>query len=249
MKPLRPVFAVALFLCLVPVLAAAETERVHKVVPLAPGGTLKLDNFSGQVRITGADVSQVTIDAVRTAPQDRLDHIKLDIQATDSTVTIQANKKESGWSHQQDNVVETEFDIQVPRSTRLDVKVFSSPVHVRNVSGELSLHSFSGETTVEDGAARIDAKTFSGALAVHLANGVTGPDLNLETFSGGIDLRVPAEARAALSFDSFSGTLTSDLPLTLHEQKRGHLRADLNGGDAQRSMRLKTFSGNVKIGK
>jgi len=250
MKSLRLVFAVALLLCLVPALIfAAETEKFHKVVPLAPGGTVVLHNFSGDVRIVGADVSEVTIDAVRTAARDRLDHIKLDVQVSGTTVTIEANKKESGWTVKNDNVVQTEFDIQVPRNTRLELDVFSSDLHVRNVTAEQSIKTFSGDVTVEDGAASMKAKTFSGAIDVRLGASATGPDLDFETFSGSIGLRIPAAAKAALTFDSFSGQLTSDLPLTLGEQKKGHLKAALNGGDAQRQVRLKTFSGNVKIGQ
>lgn len=250
MKPIRLVFAVALLLCLVPALAAAtESEKFHKVVPLAPGGTVVLHNFSGDVRIVGADVSEVTIDAVRTAARDRLDHIKLDVQVSGSTVTIEANKKDPGWTVKHDNVVQTEFDIQVPRNTRLELDVFSSDLHVRNVTAEQSIKTFSGDVTVVDGASRMKAKTFSGAIDLQLSASVTGPDVDLETFSGAIGLRVPAAAKAGLSFDSFSGQLTSDLPLTLSEQRKGHLKAALNGGDAQRQVRLKTFSGNVKIGQ
>ena len=250
MKPIRLVFAAALLLCLVPALvSAAETEKFHKVVPLAPGGTVVLHNFSGDVRIVGADVSEVTIDAVRTAARDRLDHIKLDVQVSGSTVTIQANKKDEGWTVKNDNVVQTEFDIRVPRKTRLELDVFSSDVHIDSVTGEQTIKSFSGDVTVEDGPARIKAKTFSGSIDLRLGAAVAGPDLDLETFSGGIGVRVPASAKAALEFDSFSGQFTSDLPLTLNEQKKGHLKAALNGGDAQHQVRLKTFSGNVKIGQ
>ena len=250
MKSIRLVFAVALLLCLVPVLAsAAETEKFHKVVPLAPGGTVVLHNFSGAVRIVGADVSEVTIDAVRTAARDRLDHITLDVQVSGSTVTIEANKKDAGWTVKNDNVVQTEFDIQVPKNTQLELDVFSSDVHVRNVTAPQSIKTFSGDVTVADGAARMKAKTFSGAIDLQLGASATAPDVDLETFSGAIGLRVPAAAKAGLSFDSFSGQLTSDLPLTLGEQRKGHLKAALNGGDAQRQVRLKTFSGNVKIGQ
>jgi len=250
MKSLRLVFAAALLLCLVPVLAsAAETEKVHKVVPLAPGGTVSLHNFSGAVRIVGADVSEVTVDAVRTATRDRLDHIKLDVQVNGTTVSIEANKKDVGWTVQNDNVVETEFDIQVPKNTRLELDVFSSSVHVRNVAGEQSIKTFSGAATVEDGPARLKVKTFSGAIDLRLAASATSPELDLETFSGSIGIKVPDGAKAALTFDSFSGQLTSDLPLTLNEQKKGHLKAALNGGDPQREVKLKTFSGDVKIAR
>jgi DUF4097 and DUF4098 domain-containing protein YvlB len=248
MKSVRLTFAV-LLACLVPVLAAAsETERFHQVVPLGPGGTLTLDNFSGDVRIVGADVNDVTVDAVRTGTRDRLDHIKLEVLASGSSVTIRANKKDSDW-HDHENVVKTEFDIQVPRSTKLKLNVFSSNVHVRNVTGEQSVTTFSGTATLDDAAARVAAKTFSGGIVVRMAATVAAPDVSLETFSGAIELKLPDTAKAALAFDSFSGKLTADMPLTLQQQGKGHLRADLNGGDPQRPVKLKTFSGDVKIGR
>jgi DUF4097 and DUF4098 domain-containing protein YvlB len=248
MRSLRPACLAALLVVLLPAFALAdETERVHKVVPLGAGGTLVLHNFSGDVRITGADVGEVTVDAVRTGTRDRLDHIKLDVGASGSTVTIEANKKDSSWTERNNNVVKTELDVQVPRGTTLDVDVFSSDVHVRGVSGKQSIKTFSGDADVQDGAARVACKTFSGTIAVKMA--AASPDVDLETFSGGIDLRVPDSAKASLSFDSFSGKLTADMPLTLQEQRKGHLRADLNGGDPARPVRLKTFSGDVKVGR
>jgi DUF4097 and DUF4098 domain-containing protein YvlB len=248
MKPLRLTWTAALLVLLLPVFALADdTERVHKVVPLGPGGTLSLHNFSGDVRIVGADVNEVTVDAVRTAPRDRLDHIKLDIQSSGSTVTIDANKKDSNWTERNNNVVKTEFDIQVPRGTILEVDVFSSDLHVRGVSGKQAIKTFSGTANLQDVAARVGCKTFSGAISVKVAAGA--PDLDLETFSGDIDVRVPDHAKASLSFDSFSGQLTADMPLTLQEQRKGHLRADLNGGDPAKPVRLKTFSGDVKVGR
>ena len=248
MKSFRTNFAVALLVLALPALAAAqETERVHKVVPLGPDGTVSLHNFSGAVRIVGADVNEVTIDAVRTARRDRLDHIKLDVQANAATVTIDANKKDAGWAERDNNVVKTEFDVQVPRHARLEIKVFSSDVQVGNVSGEQKIETFSGDARVESGPARIRAKTFSGNIDVGIKAGAPGLDLDLESFSGSIVAHVPDGAGASLDFDSFSGKLTSDVPLTLTDQRKGHLRGSLNGGDPQHSVRLKTFSGDVKI--
>ena len=116
---LRRLSLVAFALLLVAGAAAAadETERFQRTVPLAPGGTLKLNNFSGHVTITGTDRSEVVIDAVRRAPRERLDRIKLDVQASGSTVRIQANKKVSSswWDWRGNNVVETDMEIQVPR--------------------------------------------------------------------------------------------------------------------------------------
>lgn len=251
MRHIRPILALAVLACAVPALASdVETERVHKVVPLGAEGTLELHNFSGHVSITGADVTAVTIDAVRKATRDRLDRIRLDIASSDNRVTIEANKRNDDWHDSHDNVVQTDFDIQVPRRARLQIKVFSSPVRVTDVTGEQSIHTFSGEARVEGAVGRVLAKTFSGVVDVRMASGAPAADVDLETFSGDIALRVPAGSPAAVSFKSFSGKLTSDVPLTLHEQRRGTLEARLEGakeGEHVGSLRLKTFSGDVKI--
>ena len=128
----------AAMLVTAPALAAQnETERVDRTIPFAAGGTVTLKNFSGEVHITGADRDQVVIHAVRRAPRERLDRIKLDIQTSGTHLTIEANKKvDDSWFHH-DNVVQTDFEIEVPRRTSLDVNVFSSPVSVTNVEGDL----------------------------------------------------------------------------------------------------------------
>ena len=49
-----------------------------------------------------------------------------------------------------------------------------------------------------------------------------------------------------MTFNSFSGHLNSEMPLTLHSGSRRALRAELGaGGDGE--LRFKTFSGSVKI--
>ncbi len=124
--------------CLLPALAsAAETERFHKVVPLGPGGTLKLNNFSGDIRITGSDGNQVTIDAIRRGEREQLDNIKLVVETSGDTVSIDANRRNSSWEHHDKNVVETEFEIQVPRQAVLDIaanfdRVFPGSVNTKS---------------------------------------------------------------------------------------------------------------------
>jgi len=245
--------ASAFVLLVATVCAAAETERVQRTVPLAPGGTLKLDNFSGRVTITATDRSEVVIDAVRRAPRERLDRIKLDVQASGATVRIQANKKlSSSWfDWRGNNVVETDMDIQVPRHTNLEIEVFSSPVKVTGVNGQHRVHTFSGTVRLIDVSGPVKAETFSGSIDLQLAATVNQPDLDLHTFSGDIDVRVPATARAEVDFDSFSGELTSDVPLLLKSKSRRSLRGEINGpaadSTARSSIYLKTFSGAAHI--
>jgi DUF4097 and DUF4098 domain-containing protein YvlB len=203
-----------------------ETETVDRTVPLPANGTLRLKTFSGRVRITGTSGDQVVIHAVRRASRDRLNDIKLEITQAGSTVEVDANHRVV--ERRNDNVVETDFEIQVPSRARLDIKTFSAPVTVVGVNGSQHIDGFSSDVTIE-------SQEFG-----------DGADIDVNTFSGNVRLRLPANARGNLSFNSFSGSFESDLPVTLSSSSRRNFRGALNGGGAG-DFRLKTFSGDVRI--
>ena len=198
--------------------------------------------------ITGTERSEVVIDAVRRAPQSRLDRIKLDIQTSGSSVTVDANRRDRSWWDfaSGNNVVETDFDIKVPRRTRLDVDVFSSPVTVSGVEGPHKLHGFSSSLVLNDVTGSIRAHTFSGAVTIREKSWDPDQTIDVDTFSGSIQLYVPDNARGTVTFNSFSGRLNSEMPLVMHSSSRRSLRAELGGGGGS-TLRFKTFSGSVKI--
>lgn len=225
---LKTTFALLLSLVVAaPLSAQTNTETVDKTLSLAPGGTLKLKTFSGRVRITGGSGDQVVIKAVRRAKQDRLDDIKLEITQSGNTIEVDANHRLV--ERRNDNVVETDFEIQVPARTRLDIKTFSAPVTVIGVNEDQHIDGFSSSVTIE-----------SAEWGDH--------DLDINTFSGGVRLRLPATARGSIDFNTFSGHFESDLPVTLNNSSRRNFRGSLNGG-GNGDFKLKTFSGDVSIRK
>ncbi len=125
-----------------------ETENVDRTLSLAPGGTVRLKTFSGRVTITGTGGSQVVIKAVRRATRERLNDIKLEIAQSGNIVDIDANHRLV--ERRNDNVVETDFDIQVPSQVRLDLRTFSAPVTAATVTGDLEVEGFSGEVRLTD---------------------------------------------------------------------------------------------------
>ena len=252
MRTLAAAFAVLTFA--LPAHAAPsvfdETEQVSRTIPLDPGGTLRLKNFSGRVTITGSDRSEVVIDAVRRAMRSRLDRIKLDIHTSGSqVVVVDANQRDSSWWDfvGGNNVVETDFDIKVPRRTRLDLSVFSSPVTVTGVEGPHTLHGFSSPLVLTDVSGSVRAHTFSGQVTISQKTWEPDQTIDVDTFSGGIELHVPDSARGTVSFHSFSGHLNSQMPLTMRSSRRRDVRAELGGGGDGGTLRFKTFSGSVKI--
>jgi Toastrack DUF4097 len=228
--------------------AQDDTERVSQTVRLEPGGTLHLKSFSGRVAISATDRSDVAIDAVRRAPRERLDHIKLDIRGSGDAVYIDANKRDSAWWRSHNNVVETDFDIKVPRRTNIDVNVFSAEVTVASVDGSRNVGGFSSRIVFQDGTGPIKAHTFSGPVEIRAKEWRDDQDVDIDTFSGNVTLRVPESVRGIVSFKSFSGHLNSQVPMTLRDGSRRSLRAELGTNPSSGgTLRFKTFSGSVQI--
>ena len=221
-----------------------ETETVERTLTLAPGGTVRLKTFSGRVHITGTNSNQVVIKAVRRATRERLQDITLEITQNGNVIDIDANHRVT--ERRNENVVETDFDIHVPAQATLDLRTFSAPIEVRQVAGDLVVEGFSSDIRLIDVTGPKRVKTFSGAVTMQAQNWSDGDDLNVNTFSGGVTLRLPASARGDITFDSFSGSFNSDLPVTMTTSSRRSFRGSLNGGGSS-NFRLNTFSGSVRI--
>jgi hypothetical protein len=227
-----------------------DTEHVTRTIPMDPGGTLRLKNFSGRVTITASDRSEIVIDAVRRATRAQLDRIRLDIHTSSSNVVVvEANQRDHSWWDfaSGNNVVETDFDIKVPRQTQLDLSVFSSPVSVNGVDGSHKIHGFSSPLVLNDVAGSVQAHTFSGSVTIREKSWEANRAIDVDTFSGSIELHIPDSARGSLTFSSFSGRLNSAMPLTMHTSSRRSVKAELGGGGDGGTFRFKTFSGSVKI--
>jgi DUF4097 and DUF4098 domain-containing protein YvlB len=224
-----------------------ETETVDRNFPLQDGGELRLNNFSGNIHITGSNRNNVVIHAVRRATRERLDHIQLDIRASATEINIEANKKDSSWREQNENVVETTFEIEVPQQTRLDVHAFSSDVHIEGVSAGQRLYSFSGTIRVDNAAGRLDVETFSGPIKADFQTATSSPDVRMKTFSGDIDVRLASSAQGRVDFNTFSGSLDTSLPMRYRSGSKRSMRGELGNGGASNDLEFHTFSGDVRI--
>lgn len=244
----RPAAAFAIFaLTFTAQLAAQDTERINRAFQVGTGAELRLKTFSGHVRITGSDTQQIAVDAVRHGSRSQLDAIKLEIDQHGSTVIVDANVREGGWLTWWGgrDAVDTDFDIAVPRRTRVRVHAFSAAVDVTDTAGDLEVHTFSSPVRVEHVAGTLDLHSFSGPITIRTDDSIGA--IEIKTFSGRVDLRVPEKAHAIADFRSFSGRLNSALPLQLRSVSRRDTTAELDGPGPAGHIRVKTFSGDLRI--
>ena len=204
-----------------------ETEVVERTVSLPDNGTVRIKNFSGEIRVLPGSGRNVVVKATRRAPRETLDRVKLDVSSSGSVVTIDANRRQAGDERRNDNVVDTQMTIEVPAAADLDVDAFSSDVTVEGLSGDQRIKTFSGTITVQGLKGEIDAETFSADIRVTLDSTTKG----------------------SVSFSSFSGRLESDVPITTLSSGRrrsSNVEGTLQGGTGPR-LRFHTFSGDVEL--
>ena len=122
---------------------------------------------------------------------------------------------------------------------RLSVSTTSGSISVKGCyADELSIEAISGGANVEGSYGDVDAETVSGRIEMNLS---TAPrKMKVHSISGGVTLRLPADANFTVYLDTVSGLLSSDIP--------GKLSSNLLiCGDGECSYRVETVSGNVRI--
>lgn len=146
-------------------------------------------------------------------------------------------------------------------------KAVSGVVEVEDASGDLDLATVSGRIYVRGARGSVEAKTTSGGIelidvsearnvrAKALSGNISfrgkvspGGRYSLEVHSGSISLILPADAGFELEAETFSGGVESEFPIqVIGKISRKELRGTVGGGGA--SVRLKAFSGNIRLRK
>lgn len=145
-------------------------------------------------------------------------------------------------------VTATEIDTATASGDTWFEKCTVTNLNIENVSGytnctevnaeKIDAEIVSGNIDVLGNVKTFDAESVSGT--VHLATDIAPDSADISTVSGEIKLRLPDNDGFNIRFDSVSGKITSDFPLTING-------GDKTYGNGTRSYDLETVSGNVNI--
>ncbi|MBT5876187.1 MAG: DUF4097 family beta strand repeat protein, partial [Candidatus Latescibacteria bacterium] len=145
----------------------------------------------------------------------------------------------------------------------------SGNVEAKNLNGESDLQSVSGNVTATSTTGDMEASSTSGRVELRdvtaerlYAKSVSGTirfegpikrdgRYEIDSMSGGIRMTIPEESAFDLRANTFSGSIDSDLPITIRgttssrQGRNKRLDGSVNGGGA--SVELSTFSGSIDI--
>jgi DUF4097 and DUF4098 domain-containing protein YvlB len=200
--------------------------------------------MSGNVTLRGTDGPSVVVTATKHgADQDR---IRIEDTSSAGSVEIGVHYPKNCNCN-----ASVDFVVDVPRSTRFAFEKISSmsgDVAVDGVTGSVTAATMSGDVHVGDVDGTVNATSMSGDVEVAITR-LQGPDdLEFTSMSGNVVVRLPSDADASVSMKTTSGSISTDFPIEVHEQKYGPgawAKGTIGGGS--RALRATTMSGDVRL--
>ncbi len=221
-----------------------------------PGGSVRIMNPYGQIRVIGWDVDSLAVLGRLEAKAGRF-YAAGDPRVRKLGVEVPVEQRDAG---------KADLEVRVPRRAALWVKTATADIAVEGVDGTLDLNSVSGtihvvgtpqDVTAEtmDGAVeiaggtgRVRVKTVSGAILLRGASD-RGGVVELETQSGKLDVRVPATTIADFDLLTIGGTITNTLTAAAPQRRAAgvgqELRLSTGTGGAQVTVR--SFKGPILL--
>jgi DUF4097 and DUF4098 domain-containing protein YvlB len=154
-----------------------------------------------------------------------------------------------------------DVEVQVPSRTNLRLKTISGAVIVDGVDGDIEVETVSGPITLTNVAGSVVAQSNNGNVTATVSRVNADKAMSFTTFSGGVDVTLPAAIRAVFKLRSYRGDVYTDFDLVLKSatvparQGGGRYRVEINdaiygtanGGGPE--IELRTYNGRVMLRK
>ena len=254
-----------------------EKRTQRETIPLQPRETVLLvvDNVFGSITVTRHDAPRIEMTAVettrarsRTAFDNARRDVTLDVGREGDEVRMYVDgpfrdRDEHGFGRSRSlgYTVIYDFEIKVPRRTRLDLStVNSGDIRVEGVLGDLRARNVNGDVSLEHvGGGATSATTVNGPVTVRFDENPT-EDSMFSTVNGNVELWLQPGLSADLRFKTFNGEARTDfdvepLPSGAIFEKidgdrrifRGHEWARVRAGRGGPELSFETLNGNILI--
>ncbi|WP_103027742.1 DUF4097 family beta strand repeat-containing protein [Salinibacter altiplanensis] len=223
--------AVVLGLGVAPLAVAQPPARtVRDAVPLAPDGTVTVDNHEGSVTVTTWERDRVRYEAeimptdeapsaekvtIRTRTDDDRFRLVTDHEDGDDESVV-FGFGEDGFRWGGIDIPAVHYTIRMPRSTTLHIDDHESTIEVTGLAGELRIDTHEGPITVAEQRGAVTIDSHESPISIADQSG----DVTLDTHEGRMNLQ---DVEGRLSVDTHDGDLTV-------EGLEGGLRVDTHDG-------------------
>jgi putative adhesin len=241
------------------------------------GRWMAVFNVNGSVDFAPSPDNMVHLVAEKRSNGREMDDIHFEVVQAGGNVTICAiwnnsSRCEDGGTstirrnQNNENHTSVKFTVKVPRNIRVGAHSVNGGVSVRDVGVEVRANSVNGGVNVRNTSGPVRATTVNGGVDVSTAAGpvtastVNGnvdarmaslqgdDDMSFKTVNGSIAIYVPSGFDANFRFDTVSGGIDSDFPMTL-TGRWGPRHASGKIGNGGRDLRASNVNGSIELRK
>src|SRR5687767_8155098 len=199
---------------------AAQGEPSKQTIkfsdPSKPG-TVKISLGRGELRVKGADTSEVVIktDSQVTTSKPRQDGMRVLSAASsfalserDNVISLDTGKEWGGRSN-------SDFDLIVPRNTTIIVQnAWGGEISCTGINGDIEINSMQGEIRLEDVAGGVVVGTMNGEIRASIRELNEGKPLSFTSMNGEVVVRLPESTKANVRLRTQNGTVLTDFAET-----------------------------------
>jgi hypothetical protein len=239
-------------------LGESSQDNFHWQGRVEQGNAIEVKGVNGNVRAEAASGDQVEVVATKSARRSDPASVRIQVVEHPGGVTICAVYPSSDGKHQNtcqpgkegdmhvnNNDVQVDFVVRVPRGVRFQGRTVNGEVEARSLGADVEASTVNGSIHVStEGYAQ--ASTVNGEIVASLgkANWIEG--LEFETVNGGITLNLPATTSTELEAETLNGDITTDFPMTVQGRfSKRHISGTIGSGG--RGLSLKTVNGSIQV--
>lgn len=239
---LRSAFACALVCAAFGSTVAAQ--EFQKTYPVGAGGSVSIENVSGDVKVVGYNGEAVTVAGFKEGR----DRDKVEVEDTSSGNNIRVGVR---YPRNCNCDASIRFEVRVPRAVRYSLSPISTAsgnVEVRNVTGDVRVSTASGDVLIRGVSGAVNARSASGDVDVEITRVEGAERMDFSTASGDVKVKLPDNPDADVSMTTASGSVSTDFPLEVRRREYGpgeSARGQLGSGTMR--LHLSSASGNVSL--
>ncbi len=241
------------------------------------GRWMNVFNVNGSVDFAPSPDNMVHLVAEKRSNGREMDNIHYEVVQAGGNVTIcaiwnnSARCEDGGTQSIRQNGdrnthSSVKITVKVPRNVRVGAHSVNGGVSVRDVGTEVRANTVNGGVTVRNTSGPVRATAVNGGVDVNTAAGpvtaqtVNGnvdarmttlqgdDDMSFKTVNGSISIYVPAAFDANFRFDTVSGGIDSDFPMTM-SGRWGPRHASGKIGSGGRDLRASSVNGSIELRK
>jgi len=224
---------------------------------VATGRALEINAIYGNIHAEATSSSEAEVIATRHSQVSDPNEVQIQQVQHSGGITIcavypsddpkQPNECQpgDGKSHVHNNDVRVDFTVKVPPGVRLIARTINGDIVASSLGGNVEAYSSLGNIRIST-TGYAQAKSVSGSITATMGNADWSGQIEFETVTGEIAIRLPAKSNTELHAETVTGIISTEFPLTV-QGSSGH--RDMNGviGDGGRKLTLKTISGAIKL--